>query len=96
MASGRLCSFAGKILRQKGLWAVAGGNVGIVAGAEGGVAGAEEDEIAVEGAVGVDVAAGYDVGGPGEDVDGQKSKGGGGGGELDVGGGVKRRPSFKP
>jgi len=58
-----------------------------MARAEGGVAAAEENEVAVEGSVGVNVAAGYGVGGPGEDVYGQKGLGGGSGGELDVGGG---------
>jgi hypothetical protein len=41
----------------------------------------------VEGATGIDFAAGYDVGGPGEEVDGQEGVGCGGGGELYVGGG---------
>jgi hypothetical protein len=57
-----------------------------VTGAEGGVAGAENDEVAVESTVGVEVAAGYDVGGPGEELYGQEGKGSGGSGELDVGG----------
>ena len=41
----------------------------------------------MEGATGIDFAAGYDIGGPGEEVDGQQGVGGGGSGELDIGGG---------
>lgn len=41
----------------------------------------------MEGAVRIDFTASHGIGGPGEDVDGQKSVGSGSGGELDVGGG---------
>jgi hypothetical protein len=58
-----------------------------MARAEGGVAAAEENEVAVEGSVGVNVAAGYGIGCPGEDVYGQQGIGSSGGGELYVGGG---------
>ena len=58
-----------------------------MAGAEGRVAGAEDDEIAVEDTGGVDFPARHDVGSPGQEIDGQESEGGGGGGELNVGSG---------
>ena len=66
-----------------------------MARAEGGISAAKKDQIAVEGSVGVDVAAGYGVGGPGKDVYGQKGVGGGGGGELDVGGGNEEAAFIK-
>ena len=49
------------------------------------VAGAENDEVAMQCARRVNVAASDDVGGPGKKIDGQKGKGGSSGGELYVG-----------
>jgi hypothetical protein len=56
-----------------------------VARAERGVAGADDGEVPVEDALAVEDAAGDDVGGPGERVDGEQTVGGGGGKEFGVG-----------
>lgn len=58
--------------------------VWIAAGAERGVAGADDGEVAVENAFAVENAAGDDVGGPGKGVDGEQTVGCGGGEEFSV------------
>ncbi len=70
--------------------------VGIVTRAQGGVARAKQDQVAVEHALAIDFAASHHVGGPGERIRGEQGKGRGGGEQLGVEAGMKRRPSLKP
>ena len=65
-------------------------HIGVMARADGGIAHAEQDEVAMERARGVHIAIGDHECGPGEGVHGQQGIGGGGGGELGVGGGRKQ------
>ena len=58
--------------------------IGVVARAHRRVTGAEQDEVAVECAVGVDGAGGDEARGPGERVDGQQGRGGGGGEQFGI------------
>ncbi len=56
-----------------------------MAGAERGVAGADDGEVAVQDAFAVENSAGHDVGSPGERVDREQAVCGSGGEELGVG-----------
>ena len=69
--------------------------IGIRAGAESGIACAKQDQVAVQDATAVDLAAGDDVGGPGEGFDGQQGISGGGSDELGIRG-RRKEPALVP
>ena len=70
-------------------WGGSGLHIGIGAGADGGIADAHYDDVAVQCAARVYIAIGHYERGPGEGFHGQERVGGRGGGELGVGGGRK-------
>ena len=59
---------------------------GVLTNADSWVAGAQQDEIAVQNSGRINVTIGDDEGGPGKRVDGEQCESCGGGSELDVGG----------